>query len=271
LTKYDPWDVHKSRTSDFLDRRKSAIQIKIPQAAKDGAFGIVFIGDVHIDSVGCNIAMAEEHAKRIKSAKGVYAVLTGDVNDLSRLKSFGFHSDQPAISESLDILKSYLSKFGGKILAIHSGNHDEWARTVSGIDLMKKFVGDSIPYSSHRALLDIKSGEWKFRVFTTHQTKYGSGANPLLGPLTALKTCNDIPADVDVICVSHRHTKFAGQMSWKGRGRAFITPGTYKESDDLFDRECMNKDLGPVGAIFYPNGTVEAIFEVENIFRAFGA
>ena len=60
---------------------KAAREWQAVKVNEDKAIGVLFVGDVHISSPGCNIPLFLKHAEMCKNTDGLYGVNLGDVSD----------------------------------------------------------------------------------------------------------------------------------------------------------------------------------------------
>ena len=98
----------------------------------DLPYGIVILGDPHVDNDGCNIDLLMRHISAVTSTEGAWLTCIGDVNDnwIGRLGRLYANASILA-SDGWRISEWLLSQ--GQWLAVVGGNHDAWAHSP-GLD-----------------------------------------------------------------------------------------------------------------------------------------
>ena len=93
-------------------------------------FGIVAIGDPHLDDSGCNWALLQEHVRLIRETDGLYCVGMGDysnnwVGRLARL----YANQETSHETALRLVEWFIGTLAenGKLLLLIKGNHDMWS------------------------------------------------------------------------------------------------------------------------------------------------
>jgi hypothetical protein len=256
MEKADPealWEQMKSAASNHIVRHQESRKIRVEIDA-DGPVGIAFFGDQHLDAPGCGLAQAEADARLVAQTPGLYAILTGDINDLARLKPFGAMGRQVNPADGLIATRYYLDLFAGKVIASHTGNHDEWLSKCSSLPGFGDVANAAgVVWTEHRANVSLSVGEEEYILYTAHQGQHNSTMNLTHSNFRALERCDDVPAEADVIVISHSHCRSVETRPWKGKDRVAIRPGSYKIVDGLYNRMGMNCHAAGVGVLLWPD------------------
>jgi len=110
-----------------LEAHRASQWFKVP--VKDPLpFGIVAIGDPHLDDNGCDWSLLRDHINIIKSTPGLYAVGMGDYtnNWVGRLARLYAHQDTSQ-ETALRLVEWFFSELRDKLLLLIKGNHDMWS------------------------------------------------------------------------------------------------------------------------------------------------
>jgi hypothetical protein len=168
------------------------------------------------------------------------------------------------------LVEHYLEMFGDKILAVVGGNHDAWSKKFSGVDVLEELVKKrKVLHDNSEWQLTLKVGHENYKMAIRHSAKYTSAYNETHSAKQLWRMAR-IPADVDVVVVSHTHNPSIEEFIWGANGpRLAIRTGTYKLGD------CYVREIGfsPGGyaiptVILHPNfHHCEAVTRIESASR----
>lgn len=199
----------------------------------DLPFAIMWWGDPHLDSNGCNWPLLETHAKIAATEPAVYSVNVGDTLDNwpngSRLIRLYAHSDQ-SVETAHTLARWFLSEAGIRWLVILLGNHDMWPGHTSA-EWMREIAGQRVVMERWGAqfVLACPSGR-EFRIWAAHNFPGHSMWNPLHGPSRAQK----MQDDAQVYVCGHLHNWAIQRTEAAMRGYSFslIRTRGYKYLDE---------------------------------------
>lgn len=104
------------------DDAKRLIDVRISQ---DGPVGVVFFGDPHVDSPGCNWTALERDVAICRDTQGIYAVSVGDARDNWVGRLMALYANQDVTARQSLVLIEWLFTQLPWLLTI-GGNHDKW-------------------------------------------------------------------------------------------------------------------------------------------------
>lgn len=98
----------------------------------DRPIGLSISSDWHLTADGpTDVAGVIAHAETVRDTPAMYALAVGDQMD-NPIKHQP--QDVKGIPADLRLLDIVLGRFGGKLLGMTSGNHDDWTKTLVGVD-----------------------------------------------------------------------------------------------------------------------------------------
>ncbi len=233
------WERVEKVTNLDVARHQSErlIDISIPD---DRPVGISFISDQHIRQSGpIMMARMREDAELIQRTDGLYAALGGDGvdNHIKHREAMANGGDKP--KDSWKLYDHYLGMFSEKILAMISGNHDDWTRDFTGIDMVKNLADNNrIHYAPDEALLRLEVGGTPYRVLVRHQFHSG---NSRLNLNMAVKRLWELGNDdFDIGVLGHHHEAAVEPFVKHGLRRWAFRPGSYQISSSYSRRKGFN-------------------------------
>ena len=202
----------------------------------DEPIALALIGDQHLGGTGTDYAALEHDARTVAKTPGMYAVLMGDaVNNFVFAKlAHARAADALNLDEQWIALKHYLTFFldthgQTKIVAVVSGNHEQWTPRVAGVDVLRGLVPEKALYDTDQILTTIKVGAFSSGWLLRHKVRYNSVYNALHGTKQTLRLGQ---FDPDVIVSAHVHRGATYEVFWhQDKKRLGILTGTYKTTD----------------------------------------
>lgn len=200
--------------------------------AERGPVAIAFISDQHIRMSGpVALRQMREDAELVRDTPGLYAVLGGDAIDNHIVISQAMVRGGTKPSEEYRMFEHYMEMFGepgdSKILAVISGNHDDWTIDKAGVDYLGRLVKEQkLHYSPFEVVLRTHVGSQLYALKCRHRySKYGSSFNPT-HKVKRLWEMGDDDFDIGVVCHDHEPSF---EPFWKhGRERYAFRPGSYQ-------------------------------------------
>lgn len=184
----------------------------------DGPMAIVWFGDPHLDSPGCDWPTLKRDIELVKSTEGVFAANAGDsidnwVGRLTKLKGRSSVSD----SDAWRMAEWFMNELSQKWIAWVLGNHDEWNE---GSFIFKRLKGRIVEMDDWQARLILKfDNERECRVHMSHDFPGHSMYNPLHAQKRA-----DMQSlgDAQVYLAGHRHETALSRYPCPIRGKPII-------------------------------------------------
>lgn len=173
------------------------IQVRVPT---DKPFGLVMIGDPHIDDPGCAWTVLGEHMDLIKSTKGMYAIGLGDyqnnwVGRLARL----YGNQDTSSKTAWRLVEWFVRELGDKLLLLIKGNHDLWTGAGDPLDWIKTPGSISADWL---ARLDFRMpNDASVKIIAAHDFPGHSMWNPLHSNQRKAK----FHGEADIYVAGHRH------------------------------------------------------------------
>ena len=252
----DIWDIAEL-AFDFneeKERRRAAQKIQFGNKP----IALALLSDLHIGNATTDYRQLRKDAEIIKNTDGMYAVFHGDGIDnwivpklmqLQRGQAVNFEQE-------LLLFESWLSIIADKLVAVVSGNHDNWTHSLSGVDIVKRMLKHTkVLYDRDeiRTVITVGDSHWEFCI--RHKWLGSSIYNPTHG----IERYSRMGASFDIGIGGHTHIASISRefISYDNRQCMAIITGTYKKYDG-FARQlglphCPHNGSGAI--ILQPNGT----------------
>lgn len=192
-----------------------------------------FLSDQHVGDHADYAAMQRD-AELIASTPNCYAVLGGDGVD-NHLKHRGAVLNQRMRpGDQYRLFEYYMRIFGDRLLAMVSGNHDDWTGQFAGIDLMSRLARDNrIFYNPSECYIDARVGATNYTIGLRHQFRMNSSFNQTHAVKQWLRL-GVRPFDIGVVCHHHEaaieETMYRGQPVWVARPGAYQGQTSYSSA-----------------------------------------
>ena len=196
--------------------------------------GIAFASDQHFStSEAVDVARAMEDAELIQQTPGLFAVLGGDGADNHLKHRSALVNKRSAPSDEWRLYDHYLRVLGHKVLAMISGNHDDWTKDFAGIDMAGMLAKrHKLHYAADEVCLSVQLTPTPqaepSQVYTAkirHQYRFNSTLN--VGH--TVKRMYDMGGDTfDVGVVCHHHEAHCETFERHGATRWALRPGSYQ-------------------------------------------
>jgi hypothetical protein len=244
---------------------KDEVEIKVK--TRGLPFMLLPLSDLHIGSGGVDYQSLQKHLDFIKN-NPVYTVLVGDLADnFSPIKHpTAIREDVVSPTDQWAITRSFFKKYEDKILAVVSGNHDEWTGAV-GIDIYRWLTEDlNIPLLKGGGVLRLNIDDNQFKVRLWHKiARLNSQFNYTHAGKQALRLAGD---DSDVVITGDKHLGGIEQTHIGNKKRTIVQLGTFKTEDSFGRSQGFVQHPRPFYPVlmFFPNTlNIEA---VENLDQA---
>jgi hypothetical protein len=210
--------------------------------ASDQPVAITLSSDWHVAPQGTDLRGLLEYADLVRRTPRLYALAVGDLTD-NPIKHRGGSVAQ--VSDELRLLDILVGRFGGKLLGMTSGNHDDWSKTLAGVDNLAALSRrHRVHYAPDELLwqVDIVSPHdpedvtATYHLYTRHQWRRGSALNPGHACWTWWQeegpNWGVIP---DVLAIGHNHVAVVESRQFSERDMWALRMGTWQR-DSAFAR-----------------------------------
>lgn len=213
----------------WLEAQRSAQRISFDR----GPVCLVFSGDHHLGSRGTDYPRCFAEAELVRDTAGMYAVLLGDLLDNFVIGQLRQVRDDTrfTIGDEWALVRRYLRVIGPKLVAQVAGNHDQWAKTLIGVDYFREVAGSIAPgciYDADDARVEVQVGEWTLPMRIRHHWQGHSIYNITHGIERAAKWDQDFL----LAAGAHKHRGgVARPFVVGGQHGMAVMVGTYKRVD----------------------------------------
>lgn len=205
---------------------------------------IVPIGDIHLGHPACDEDMLFSLLEDLEEGDDPYRILLmGDLWEGATKNSpnFQFAMKYPPQKQYQNLLAVF-EDYSDKVLGSVVGNHEDFARNVTGYQKMRDFCRElEIPFLKYTGAVNISLNGIYYRILMTHGS---SGARTWGGKINALARMNDVVPDASLYLYAHTHARAvvtdanyrSTSRNSKKRRRTYILtggflgyPGTYAD------------------------------------------
>lgn len=238
-------DVFFDRVLDQTDRATALAQdmrYATLRIESDRPIGISLSADWHLTAKGpTRVRALKQYAEGVRDTDRAYALGVGDMMDNPIKHKPSSVNDIPDDLRLLDIM---LGRFGGKMLGMTSGNHDDWTKALVGVDNLKSmaerhqlhYAPDELIWSVEIVApgTDTVTGRWV--IATRHQFRRHSNLNHTHACWRWLEENEyNWPTDAegktllpDVVAIGHNHVAAVEQRTYEGRDVVAIRMGSWQ-------------------------------------------
>lgn len=172
------------------------------------AITIVPLADLHLGAAHANRKLMREYLNYILRTPDCYTIGLGDYVENATRNSvgMGMYAENFHFPRQMELVEEMLRPLvqAGKLLGLHTGNHEMRATLATGLDpaavLAKQL---RVPYLGYTAFHKWIVGETTYHVVTLHGR---STARSPAGRLNTLRSLRDI-ANADVYLMGHLHDR----------------------------------------------------------------
>ena len=219
------WQLAEQRTATDLTKHRTQHVADLVLPGQPVAVAVV--SDQHIRLSGpVDLKRMREDAELIAQTDGLYAILGGDGVDNHIKHHAAMVHGGSAPNQEWQLFDHYLGLFQDKILAVVSGNHDDWTSDVSGVSKLKDLAeARRLFMAPDEVVLHLSVGDQPYTVLVRHQYRFNSQLNQV-HTVKQLWNYGNTKFDIGVVC--HHHTPAIepflrhGQVVWGAR------PGSYQ-------------------------------------------
>jgi len=236
-------------------------------------FMVALLSDIH-GGAKSDYEAIKRDVELIKSDPDIYAILAGDLTDnfiIGKLQSIQ-REQSTTFDMETRFLIWFIKSISESLIAVVSGNHDNWTRRMSGIDEMRNLLRNTLClYDTQQSLFTIEWSGHKSKVLVRHRYKHGSIFNPTHGMEVFWERGG---LDFDIAIGGHTHIATLCRPFIKhDKKRYAILLGTYKLRDDYAKEigvaRTHSDSRGSGALVFLPDYDVPIWFDNLVIARNF--
>ncbi|MDX2308095.1 MAG: hypothetical protein NW216_07650 [Hyphomicrobium sp.] len=244
----------KARLFDLKKARKKAERYAPVRVPEDGPFGLLVLGDPHLDDDGCDVRLMQHHLA-IGRRPGVYTTSVGDMTNnwphagkLARL----YASQSTDYRRGIRLLKWLIHESGVRWPFLCTGNHDDWN---SGQEILREVVGGRFPVFDWDARVELRAGapaqagrpsgvDKSWRIHMAHNFP----GHSMWHQLHAMLRASRFTTDAELLIAGHLHTESYMRFGLAGLDRYVhaVRVRGYKALDHYADR--LGYQTDPDGA-----------------------
>ena len=235
-----------------LEASKKASKLIKLKIKIDGPYGIMLMGDPHIDDSGTDWGALDKDIKIVKNTPAMFGANVGDItnNWIGRLARL-YSNQNMSRSRAVKMTEGFLKEIPW--LWIDPGNHDLWSGADDPVKWITRFTGILYKWQGSRLEL-ISSNGRSIIVNSRHDHPGHSMYHPTHGPLKAAQfdACHD-----DIYSCGHTHS--GGYMLFvhpNGKMSHLIRLSSYKIYDNFKDERGF-RDHSLPSAVFVVNPNSE--------------
>ena len=228
------------RQSDARDAR-SLIPVRVNV---EGAYGIMHMGDPHVDDDGCDWAALQRHIDIVNRTQGMFAANVGDLSNNWVGRLARLHANQSTTAADAVRLVEWLIN-AVPWLYLVGGNHDAWSGANDPIRWLARQAG--VTYELHGMRLELKQPNSRtIRINARHDF---SGHSMWNGTHALTKAAKFAWERDDIYVCGHRHSaSYATLIMQNGAHVAHaIRLGAFKVFDDYADSKGFSPENMPAG------------------------
>lgn len=210
----------------------------------DDKMVLVPMGDLHLGHPACDEELAFDTLEYLENMDNDYRLLLmGDLweGGTKGSPNFQFRMKYPPQKQYTNAIAMF-EDHSDKILGALVGNHEDFAKSVTGVEKMRDFCRElEIPFLKYKGAVNIELNGIYYQIIATHGS---SGARTWGGRINALVRLNNVMPDADLFLYGHTHSRASvtdskyssmGENSKKSKRTYCLTgsfmdyPGTYAD------------------------------------------
>lgn len=224
---------------------------------------VAMVSDQHIRQSGpIQLPAMRQDAELIRHTPGLFAMLGGDGVDNHIKHRSAMVGGGSKVAEEWRLYDHYLGMFGEKILAVISGNHDDWTRDEAGVDMVSALAAKNrLHYAPDEVRLDLTLQGQVYHIALRHQYRYNSSFN-LIHAVKRLWEMGGESFDIGVLC--HHHEPAIEPFRKHGRTVWGARPGSYQVNSSYGRRYGFNntRPTCPTFVLFPDTHRIEGFLDV---------
>ncbi|GIW70246.1 MAG: hypothetical protein KatS3mg101_0993 [Patescibacteria group bacterium] len=244
----------------WKDEVKISVQTNLPY------FFLMPLSDIHLGAEGTDYQAVRKFLGVVKDYP-VYTVLLGDLGDFFNPYKHptGMAEDVVNADSQLLAMRNFFKEYKEKILAVATGNHDDWIYKTSGIEPYRWVCQDlNIPLLYSGGRLNLQVNEVNYKILLYHAiARFNSSFNPT----HAGKRMLELHHDADIVISGDKHRFGMEKLVHRDKKPYIVQLGTFKTGDTYGKRSygfAPDSQIGfPVLFLSAGEKNVEAIEDIE--------
>jgi len=172
---------------------------------KSGKVSIIGLGDIHYGNP-CFTDISEDklngYIDWVLNTEGAYIILMGDMIESANERATFKIKVTPQEQYEWVLEKFKPLAKAGKIIAIISGNHENWIYSDKGFDIVKTLsLALDVPYLGDSGYVGVKVGKQFYSIYVTHPRTGVTKKSTKIKMIEDLGTIHD----VDIVMCGHHH------------------------------------------------------------------
>ncbi len=267
-------EVQETNWSSFLSKLKTSKEqreipfkesLDISVKTRGLPFMLVPLSDLHIGAEGTDYDALQRHLDAIKKHP-IYTILLGDLGDFFAPAKHpdAMLDDVANPTEQFLAIISFLKEYSGSILAMVSGNHEQFVKKTAGLNLYQIISSQTgIPLLRSGGTINLTVDNITYRIKPYHKiARYNSSFNYTHAGKQAVRLSGE---EVDLVISGDKHLGAYEQMQY-GDGRlTVVQTGTFK----IYDEYGHTEGFVQKPQVFFPvlvfNGQKREIITLPNI------
>lgn len=249
------WELMDKHQEVALKRAAELVQPAITvSVTADRPIGICFMSDFHLGNTGTDHRALLDDIDLITSCPYLTVFVGGDgVDNMVIGKLAREQRDHGSVGPDLQYLAlaDVFNRLLPNLIAVGTGNHDNWTKQLAGIDGLSRALADKpIVNIGERATITLELGEQRYVICRKHRPLYNSMYNPGHA-IQQMWRHGGLNFDVGV--AEHQHTPWIGEFLGHGEVKWAIRTGSYKVKDSFASE--YTPDTGSTGTpivVFHP-------------------
>lgn len=197
---------------------------------------IVGLSDLHMGSWGTDLEQLEQLTDQLLSTEGLYAILLGDLLQMSvNLRGNVEQADNSISPErQMDFLDSWLKDVKDKVIASCWDNHSVMREEkATGFSMYKWLMSRSVIYNNGIGHLDLKLGKQTYKFAISHVFRGRSMLNPVHGQMRYARM---EAGDREIIMAGDSHVPGVINYFEQGQWRIALNGGTLQTNSGYAKR-----------------------------------
>jgi len=227
MTPGEKWRMAETMTRGAVAKTRIAGQFAADLRDRSDPLALVFASDQHISINGrTDLERLPIDAEALAEWDDCALILGGDGVDNHIKHRAALVNRRSSPTEEYELYDYYLGLVAHRVMALISGNHDDWTKDTAGVDVIHALAqSHRFCFAPDRAVVSVALGKTKYLASVRHQFRF----NSTLNQTHAIKQmwAHD-SADFDIGVVCHHHEAAIEPFRRHGTWRWGLRPGSYQ-------------------------------------------
>ncbi len=249
----EEWKRAVTSNKKVLKKVKEQHNVTIDKSGECLPIAITFVSDQHISvHAPVEMEMMESDAKLIRDTPGMFCVLAGDAIDNHIKHHSAMINARTNPREQYRLFDTYLGWLESKVLAMISGNHDDWTGAFAGVDVLESIAKSRrVHFTPDEIRIALKLPGYTYQIAARHQYRF----NSTLNNTHSMKQWYRFgPAPFDIGCLAHLHELALEPVFMHDLQRWVCRPGSYQYNSKYSQQYGFNGNApGCPTFVIYPD------------------